>query len=49
MKAVLDWLRLLDNTSFYVTLITKTISDIGYIAFIIGIILIYIGVAMYML
>ena len=49
MKAVLDWLRLFDNTSFYVTLITKTISDIGYIGFIIAIILIYIGVATYML
>ena len=48
-KAVLDWLRLFDNTSFYVTLITKTISDIGYIGTIIVIILVYIGLAMYML
>ena len=48
-KAVLDWLRLFDNTSFYVTLILKTIRDIGYIAFIIIIILIYIGSALYML
>ena len=49
VKAVLDWLRLFDNTSFYVTLILKTIRDIGYIAFIIVIILIYIGSALYML
>ena len=49
IKAVLDWLRLFDNTSFYVTLITKTISDILYIGFIIVIILVYIGLAMYML
>lgn len=49
VKAVLDWLRLFDNTSFYVTLITKTISDIGYIGFIIVIILVYIGLAMFML
>ena len=46
---VLDWLRLFDNTSFYVTLILKTIRDIGYIAIIIVIILVYIGSAMYML
>ena len=46
---MLDWLRLFDNTSFYVTLITKTISDILYIGFIISIILVYIGMAMYML
>ena len=46
---MLDWLRLFDNTSFYVTLITKTISDILYIGFIIVIILVYIGLAMYML
>ena len=48
-KAVLDWLRLFDNTSFYVTLILKTIRDIGYIAFIILIILIYIGSSLYCL
>ena len=48
-KMVLDWLRLFDNTSFYVTLILKTIRDIGYIAVIIFIILVYIGSAMYML
>ena len=48
-KMVLDWLRLFDNTSFYVTLIIKTIRDIGYIAVIIVIILVYIGSAMYML
>ena len=27
-KFVLDWMRLFDNTSFYVTLILKTIIDI---------------------
>ena len=48
-KAVLDWLRLFDTTSFYVTLITKTIIDIGSIAFIIIVILVYIGCAMHML
>ena len=49
IKAVLDWLRLFDNTSFYVTLIQRTITDIGYIGLIIAIILIYIGCAMFML
>ena len=48
-KAVLDWLRLFDNTSFYVTLILKTIIDIGYIGMIIIIIFVYIGSALYML
>ena len=48
-KAVLDWLRLFDKTSFYVTLISKTIVDIVYIAFIIVVILVYCGCAMYML
>ena len=32
IKAVLDWLRLFDNTSFNVTLIYRTITDIGFIA-----------------
>ena len=49
IKAVLDWLRLFDNTSFYVTLIQRTITDIGYISLIIAIILVYIGCAMFML
>ena len=49
VKAILDWLRLFDSTSFYVTLITMTIYDIRYIALIIVIILAYIGSAMYML
>ena len=49
IKAVLDWLRLFDNTSFYVTLIYRTITDIGYISLIIAIILVYIGCAMFML
>ena len=48
-KAVLDWLRLFDTTSFYVTLIIKTIVDIGSIAFIIVVILVYSGCALYML
>ena len=48
-KAVLDWLRLFDTTSFYVTLIIKTIIDIGSIAFIIVVILVYSGCALYML
>ena len=48
-KAELDWLRLFDNTSFYVTLISKAISDIVYIGLIIFINLVYIGRAMYML
>ena len=49
IKAVLDWLRLFDNTSFYVTLISRTITDIGYIGLIIAIILVYVGCSMYML
>ena len=49
VKAILDWLRLFDSTSFYVTLITMTITDIGYIVMIIFIIQVYIGSAMYML
>ena len=48
-KAVLDWLRLFDTTSFYVTLISKTIIDIGSIGFIIIVILAYSGCALYML
>ena len=49
IKAILDWLRLFDNTSFYVTLISMTIYGIRYIVMIIFIILVYIGSAMYML
>ena len=49
VKAILDWLRLFDSTSFYVTLISMTITDIGYIVLIIFMILVYIGSAMYML
>ena len=48
LKAILDWLRLFDSTSFYVTLISMTIMDIGYIVMIIFIILVYIGSAMYL-
>ena len=29
MKAIVDWLRLFDSTSFYVTLILKTFVDIA--------------------
>ena len=49
VKAIIDWLRLFDNTSFYVTLILKTFTDIVYFLFIILLLLIYIGNAMYML
>ena len=49
MKAIVDWLRLFDNTSFYVTLILQTFVDIGYFLFITLLLLIYIGNAMYML
>ena len=48
-KFIVDWLRLFDNTSFYVTLILRTFVDIGYFLFIMLIMLIYIGNAMYML
>ena len=49
VKAILDWLRLFNSTSFYVTLISMTIIDIKFIVLIIVIILVYIGSAMYML
>ena len=49
IKAILDWLRLFDSTSFYVTLIQMTIIDIRYIGLIIFVILVYIGSAMYIL
>ena len=49
MKAIVDWLRLYDSTSFYVTLILRTFIDIAYFLFIILLLLIYIGNAMYML
>ena len=48
-KAVLEWPLLFGATSFYVTLILKTIKDIGWIALITFLIFIYIGSAMYML
>ena len=48
-KAVLDWLRLFDDLSFYVTLIIRTIIDIKWISFIIVVIFVYIGNSMYML
>ena len=49
MKAIVDWLRLFDNTSFYVTLILKTFVDIAYFLLIILLLLVYVGNAMYML
>ena len=49
VKAILDWLRLFDNTSFYVTLTERKIFAIRYIVLIIFIILVYICSAMYML
>ena len=48
-KVVLDWFRLFDELSFYVTLIITTILDIRSISFIILILFVYIGTAMYML
>ena len=49
LKAIVDWLRLHDSTSFYVTLILKTFIEIAYFLFIMLLLLIYIGNAMYML
>lgn len=49
MKAIMDCLRLYDSTSFYVTLILRTFIDIAYFLFIMLLLLIYIGNAMYML
>ena len=48
-KAITDWLRLFDQTSFYVTLILRTFTDIAYFLFIMVLLLVYVGVAMYML
>ena len=48
-KAIIDWLRLFDQTSFYVTLILKTFVDIGYFMLIMVLLLLYVGIAMYML
>ena len=49
VKFVIDWLRLFGNTSFYVTLITRTMSDIVYFVIIQLALLYYIGIAVYML
>ena len=49
IKIIIDWLRLFDNTSFYVTLILRTFVDIAYFLLITLILLIYVGCAMYML
>lgn len=49
MKIIIDWLRLFDETSFYVTLILRTFVDIVYFLFIMLVLLVYVGNAMYML
>ena len=49
VKMIVDWLRLFDNTSFYVTLIIRTFVDVAYFLLILLILLIYAGNAMYML
>ena len=49
LKAVIDWLRLFDVTSFYVTLITRTVYDIAYFGLILTVMIIFIGSATYML
>ena len=49
IKAITDWLRLFDSTSFYVTLILRTFVDIAHFLLITLILLIYLGNAMYML
>ena len=49
VKAVIDWLRLFDTTSFYVTLILRTVTDIGFFVLIIGVMITYSGCATYML
>ena len=48
-KAIVDWLRLFDKTSFFVTLILQTFRDIIYFLLIMVVLLVYIGNAMYML
>ena len=47
-KLILDWCRLFDSTSFYVTLILQTMNDIKEFTFILFIIIIYFGAAFYM-
>ena len=49
LKAVIDWLRLFDVTSFYVTLITRTVYDIAYFGLILCVMILFIGSATYML
>ena len=48
-KAIIDWLRLFDQTSFYVTLILQTFVDITYFMLIMILLLLYVGLAIYML
>ena len=45
----MDWLRLYESTSFYVTLILRNFTDIAHFLLITLILLIYLGNAMYML
>ena len=49
VKVVIDWLRLFGQTTFYVTLILKTMVDISSFLIIQGALLFYIGIAVYML
>ena len=49
VKAVIDWLRLFDTTSFYVTLILRTVTDIQFFVLIIMVMITYSGCATYML
>ena len=44
-----DWLRLFDQTSFFVSLIFETFIDIGYFSLIFLMILMIVGLSMYML
>lgn len=47
-KAVLDWLRLFDETAFYVSLVLQTLFDVGYFGVIFFLVLAYFGIALYM-
>ena len=46
IKAIVEWLRLFDNTSFCVTLIFKALIDVVYFLLIILLLLVYVGNAM---
>jgi len=49
VKLILDWMRLFDGTSFYVTLILQTIYDIRWFTIILFTVIIYFGAAFQML